>query len=87
MPTAFSPNGDGKNDLFRANINGVVQKYQLTIFNRWGQVIFQTEDYTKGWNGDFNGKPIETTGVAWVCIYQLEGGELKKETGLVVIVK
>lgn len=55
MPTAFSPNGDSKNDVFRPVMTGVVGGY-LAIYNRWGRLVFETTDLTTGWNGLVNGE-------------------------------
>ena len=44
VPTAFTPNNDGKNDVFRPLIYGNVKKYQFTVYNRWGQIVFQTSE-------------------------------------------
>ncbi|SFD81662.1 gliding motility-associated C-terminal domain-containing protein [Chitinophaga sp. CF118] len=49
-PNAFSPNGDGQNDVFRVKGRGVAI-YNLTIYNRWGQLIYKTNDMNTGWNG------------------------------------
>ena len=52
VPNTFSPNDDGLNDLFLPEGMGWdVTKYKLVIYNRWGQKLFHTEDYTQGWNG------------------------------------
>ncbi len=56
VPNIFTPNGDGFNDEFKPEF-GEVDDYSLTIYNRWGQKIFETTDPTKGWNGDINGNP------------------------------
>jgi gliding motility-associated-like protein len=58
MPDAFSPNGDGVNDEFRINANGFTE-YEVIIYNRWGQVVFNSIDPAKGWNGTFNGKDCQ----------------------------
>ncbi|MGC6495386.1 MAG: glycine-rich protein [Flavobacteriales bacterium] len=50
IPSAFSPNDDNKNDIFKPIISGAKQ-YSLTIISRWGEIIFQTSDINKGWNG------------------------------------
>ncbi len=50
VPNAFTPNGDGLNDTFQPKGFGVV-KYELYIFNRWGEKMFQTTEFTQGWNG------------------------------------
>ncbi len=48
MPTAFSPNDDGNNDLFRVKAKGVAV-YTLQVYNRWGQLVFQADDIARGW--------------------------------------
>jgi gliding motility-associated-like protein len=53
VPSAFTPNGDGKNDYF--NALGIVADYSLEVFNRWGQRIFKTSSLQNGWNGTYNG--------------------------------
>jgi len=61
IPNAFTPNGDGINDVFRPTINMEIVNYVFTIYNRWGKKVFETTDYTKGWNGNINGVR-QTTG-------------------------
>ena len=55
IPNAFTPNGDGINDVFKPTINMQIVNYVFTIYNRWGKKVFETNDYTRGWNGDING--------------------------------
>lgn len=55
VPNAFSPNGDGRNDVLRAIVIGFKSFDYFTVFNRWGQRIFTTSDYRRGWDGTFNG--------------------------------
>lgn len=53
-PTAFTPNADGLNDVF--NVFGqYVDQFEMQIFNRWGEMMFHTEDLNEGWDGRFNG--------------------------------
>ncbi|MDD5571658.1 MAG: PKD domain-containing protein, partial [Bacteroidales bacterium] len=59
VPEAFSPNGDGLNDKFRIICSGVVLSIEFRIFNRWGEMVFETNDITMGWDGTFKGKPQE----------------------------
>jgi len=58
IPTAFSPNGDGVNDILYIEGTGFA-KMDFRIFDRYGKMIFQTEDQTKGWDGTFAGKKQE----------------------------
>ena len=57
VPSGFTPNGDGKNDIFRL-YNMTYQKLiDFKVFNRWGKMVFQTADASKGWDGNYNGEP------------------------------
>ncbi|NEN24766.1 gliding motility-associated C-terminal domain-containing protein [Cryomorpha ignava] len=51
LPNAFTPDGDGKNNIFKAE-GQYVDSFELMVFNRWGKMIFKTNDFTKGWNGE-----------------------------------
>lgn len=56
IPNAFTPNGDGVNDIFKIS-NFTNQKLvEFKVFNRWGTILFSTKDPTIGWNGAFKGK-------------------------------
>jgi gliding motility-associated-like protein len=55
VPNAFTPNGDGLNEVFKPAIMGVMD-YTLLIFNRWGELIFETHDIKKGWDGYYKGE-------------------------------
>jgi gliding motility-associated-like protein len=59
IPTAFSPNGDGKNDMFRIPNLTFQRVVEFRIFNRWGQEIFSGGDPKKGWDGNWKGVPQE----------------------------
>jgi gliding motility-associated-like protein len=87
VATAFTPNRDGKNDLFKALVFGPIQKYELTVYNRWGQVVFKTSDSKKGWDGKVNGLDVQTDVYIWTCIYQLQGSEPMAEKGTVTLIR
>lgn len=61
VPTAFTPNNDGKNDLLKVFPNCLITG-ELSIYNRWGQLMFNTKDIQKGWNGSFN-NVLQASGV------------------------
>jgi gliding motility-associated-like protein len=86
-PNAFSPNKDGKNETFKPTVIGNVVKYQLLIFNRWGQIVFQTSDWNTGWDGNLAGKPQSSGAYVWTCTYQFEGAPTQKEKGTVLLVR
>lgn len=52
VPNAFTPNNDGVNDVFRPRVNGVA-KYHLAVYNRWGELIFETNNTKAGWDGRY----------------------------------
>ena len=55
VPSAFTPNGDGKNDILRPITIGISQLHYFRVYNRWGQLVFSTTELGKGWDGMFNG--------------------------------
>jgi gliding motility-associated-like protein len=55
MPNAFSPNGDGKNDLFKPVLVGISRLSVFSIYNRWGQMVYTTSQNGKGWDGTIHG--------------------------------
>jgi gliding motility-associated-like protein len=57
VPTAFTPNGDGTNDIIYVDGWGIKKLHYFRIFNRWGQLLFESNDIKVGWDGVFNGVP------------------------------
>lgn len=85
LPTAFSPNGDGQNETLR--IEGItVDSVHLTIFDRWGEIVFETFSQHEEWDGTFKGVPMP----AEVYAYQLEvtcrpTGKLAKQGNITLL--
>ena len=71
FPQAFTPNGDGKNDLFKALNAYNLQSFKLIIYNRWGQMIYSSLNPAKGWDGLIMGNKAETGVYVWMCEYKL----------------
>lgn len=69
MPTGFTPNGDGKNDVFRPLNVVKAEQFEFRVFNRWGQQVFATSNPSFGWNGTVNGKPQDTGAYVWMLRY------------------
>jgi gliding motility-associated-like protein len=59
IPNVFSPNGDGTNDLFSMRVGKDVTGIEMMIYDRWGKLVYQTNNLGKGWNGTYNGKDAE----------------------------
>jgi gliding motility-associated-like protein len=71
-PTAFSPNGDGENEVFKPFINCKViyiKGYKFSIYNRFGNLIFTTTDREGTWDGTYKGQPCQPDVYAWVVEY------------------
>jgi gliding motility-associated-like protein len=86
-PSAFSPNRDGKNDVFRPLLFGNVLQYQFAVYNKWGENVFQTNDPQKGWDGTVKSRLSDTHVFVWTCRYQLAGQEPKMEKGTVTLIR
>jgi len=85
IPSAFSPNGNGRNDTWGIPaING--NPYAtVTIYNRWGQVIFQSQGYNQPWDGTYKG--VQQPSGAYFYIIQPDVRKTKKVTGYVTIIR
>jgi gliding motility-associated-like protein len=71
MPTAFTPNGDTRNDIYRIleHCGGVILG-EFKIYNRWGQEVFSTRELTGGWDGNYKGKAQDPDTYNYVIVYQ-----------------
>lgn len=77
MPNAFSPNGDGINDIYKAKEGWQsLTEFHATIFSRWGQKIYDWTDPNGGWDGKFNGKDVKQ-GV-YFCLVKAKGADGRK---------
>ncbi len=87
FPSGFTPDGNGINDIFRAlNAGSGVSKFYLSIYNRWGQKVFETKDYTRGWDGNNNGGNRLNGTFTWYCSYSKSSGT-KTIKGTITIVR
>ncbi len=87
LPTAFTPNGDGKNDVFRLG-NIAYQKLQeFRVFNRWGKEIFSTTDPKTGWDGSYNGQPQDMGVYYYVIRLVAPGGGVNNYKGDITLVR
>jgi gliding motility-associated-like protein len=66
VPTGFTPNGDGKNDVLKPIAVGIERIEYFKVFNRWGQLVFSTTVNGQGWNGEIAGKPQTTNTYVWL---------------------
>jgi len=88
IPNAFTPNGDSKNDLFKIFGTELITEFNLKIFNRYGQVVFETVDKNKGWDGKLNGKASPGGGFIYLLAYkELSSPELRQVKGSFILIR
>lgn len=86
VPTAFSPNGDNINDVFKAE--GIfVKDFKMMVLNNWGELLFVSEDIKKGWDGTYKGSPVVTGAYAFTVYATDENGDKQVLSGMVTLVK
>lgn len=86
FPTAFTPNDDGTNDRFGI-LNGYnVRDFQLTIYNRFGQVVFESKRPEYKWDGSYKGKAQQTEVFVWRCVFR-ENNSRRNMKGTVLLIR
>ncbi len=87
VPSAFSPNGDGINDEIFVLNHEVGELLEYTIFNRWGQIIFSTQDINGGWDGSIEGTEAEMGTYVYLVRAIGLGGEFFQRQGNITLVR
>ncbi|MCS6823443.1 MAG: gliding motility-associated C-terminal domain-containing protein [Cytophagaceae bacterium] len=86
IPNIFTPNDDGHNDLFA--IKGKYFKdFSITIFNKWGEVVFLSEDINHSWDGTYKGKPVVCDTYTYIVTAKDNNGKQFTEKGLVHLMR
>ncbi len=86
IPNAFTPNGDGKNDMFRVLFDFIPDDFYLVIYNRYGNKIFETTDPFNGWDGTAGGTKVQMGAYAYSLKYTAKDGRTRFEEGSVTVV-
>jgi|GEM_PF-891410 len=87
LPTAFTPNGDGRNDILKLLIpDDLTKLLEFKIFDRWGNEVFQTQNITVGWDGTYKGVPAET-GVYFYTLSYSIGQKIYREKGDITLIR
>lgn len=85
VPNTFTPNGDGENDILYVRSNDIVELY-FAVYNRWGQMVFETADITKGWDGIYKGMKADPAVFAWYLRAKCyNGNEIRKKGNTTLI--
>lgn len=86
IPNTFSPNGDGKNDVFTVYGTGIT-KLEIIIFDRWGEKLYVTNDAQKGWDGTFKGNLSKQDSYVYEVNFTGIDGKTYTKTGHVTLMK
>jgi gliding motility-associated-like protein len=86
-PNIFSPNGDGVNDYFVPLDFGAAKNLEVSIFNRWGELIFRTDKLQHGWDGTYRGKDCEVGVYTYFIKGEFLNGVSFKKTGSVTLIR
>jgi gliding motility-associated-like protein len=86
VPNTFTPNGDGKNDLLFVRGLKVSEVY-FTVYNRWGEMVFETKDKSQGWDGIYNGRPADVGVFGWYLKVKCINGEEAFKKGNVTLIR
>lgn len=86
VPNAFTPNQDGKNDVIRPTLAGMKQLIYFRIYNRYGQLVFETKQQGRGWDGTINGQLQNNNAFVFDCQAEDYTGNIVKRSGTFVLV-
>ena len=87
VPTAFTPNDDGKNDVLRPVLMGIKQLNYFRVYNRWGQLLHETSIASAGWDGKVGGVPQPSGVVVWVAEGVGSDGRIYSRKGTSVLIR
>jgi len=85
IPTAFTPNGDGLNEVFRPKANCPLESYELQIYSRWGERIFYSRRPEFGWDGTFSNKKCPMGTYVYTLKYKFSTQEVRFEKGAIML--
>ena len=86
FPNVFTPNSDSKNDFFRILNAYNISDYSLSVYNRWGEKVFETNNVNNGWNGNYKGLPAGMGTYVWICTFK-KGTAVKSMKGSVLLLR
>jgi gliding motility-associated-like protein len=87
VPTGFTPNGDGLNDVLRPKLLGMMQLNYFKVFNRFGEMVFSTSEIDKGWDGNYKGKGQDPATYVWMAEGVTYKGIVKRKKGYAVLIR
>lgn len=87
IPNAFTPNGDGKNDAFNIRVSKDAIGMNMTIFDRWGKLLFEGSSITAGWDGTFKGRNVEVGAYQYIIKVKFRDNKTETFTGDVNLIR
>jgi gliding motility-associated-like protein len=87
VPSAFTPNGDGKNDFLKPIIFGIKRLNYFRIFNRFGQLMYETNTNRQGWDGSFKGVKQDVQTVVWMVEVLAGDGKIYTNKGTTILLR
>lgn len=87
IPNAFSPNGDGQNDIFRPIPVGMQSTEYFRVFNRYGELMYQTNKWMEGWDGTLKGKAAASGTYVWMIKGVDKNGRVVEMKGTVILIR
>jgi len=86
VPNTFTPNGDGENDILYVRSNELEELY-FAVYNRWGQLVYETSDITKGWDGTYKGMKADPAVFAWYLRAKCHNGDELTKKGNTTLIR
>lgn len=87
VPSAFTPNGDGVNDVLKPTVSAGTQSFTFRIYNRWGQALFETRTPGEGWNGKWKSIQQPNATYVWILECRDSAGQAKTYSGTFVLIR
>lgn len=87
MPSAFTPNGDGINDLFKVKYPFPLKQFNMVIYDRWGEKIFETNSIDGAWDGTWKGNPCTQNSYVWIIRFINSGNDAQQLKGVVTLLR
>ncbi len=87
IPNTFTPNGDEYNGIFEAKTDCPLELFEFEVYNRWGELIFSTQDINIGWDGTYNGRQVQDGTYTWKIKYRFAEYAPAENTGHVNVIR
>jgi gliding motility-associated-like protein len=87
FPNSFTPNRDGLNENFRVLTTYIFSGFNLAVYNRYGEKVFESTDPAKGWDGKYKGLDVEAGTYLWICNYKRGASPVQVLKGNVMVLR